>query len=405
MTTEARLNIPLKLPSLREYSRDARLLLALSGISAVVIYGIQGLLRSLYLLRLGFGTVYIGSYLGTHALAYMAMGIPSGALGSRFGTRKVMRVGGIICLAGMAMLPATELLPVNMRAILPILSQLVQICGWSMVIVNIVPATMHHTSSQNRNNAYALTNGLREFGSLLGALVGGFLPVLFGQLQQEPLNSPGPYRSALLVGIALWLVALVPIFMIRSGEALPRKVKMGSTTALPVLPLAVMGVYIFTREASWCACQSFCTPYMDQALHYSPATMGMITAFGRICAILASLSVPKLLKKLNTGVVLIAATMLIGFSLLLLILSTHWVAVTLGRLGVFVAMALWLPTMQVYLMETVEERLRGFAYGAMSTVQGLGFATISYTGGYIIAVRDYNSLFLLGIILSAVALC
>ena len=75
------MNIQIKLPSLREYSRDARLLLAVSGLTAVSFYGIQMLLRSLYLLRLGFDTAYLGTYLGTGALAYMGMGIPSGIAG------------------------------------------------------------------------------------------------------------------------------------------------------------------------------------------------------------------------------------------------------------------------------------------------------------------------------------
>ena len=56
----------------------------------------------------------------------------------------------------------------------------------------------------------------------------------------------------------------------------------------------------------------------------------------------------------------------------------------MGRLGVLVSMAVWLPTLQVYQMENVEESWRGLAYGALSMAMGLGFATISYTGGVVI---------------------
>ena len=174
------MNIQLKLPSLREYSRDARLLLTVSCLTAVSFYGIQMLLRSLYLLRLGFDTAYLGTYLGTGALAYMGMGIPSGTLGSRFGTRKVMLIGGFISLAGMTMLPITEMMPPTFRATWPIIAQLVQISGWSMVNVNLVPAMMGNTSSFNRNSSYALASGLREFGSFVGSLVGGFLLIVGG---------------------------------------------------------------------------------------------------------------------------------------------------------------------------------------------------------------------------------
>jgi predicted MFS family arabinose efflux permease len=142
---------------------------------------------------------------------------------------------------------------------------------------------------------------------------------------------------------------------------------------------------------------------MDQALRYSSATIGTITAFGQIVAIGASMLLPSLLKKRNAGWMLITATVGLGISLLLLALSSHWVVVTLGRLGVLVTMAMWLPTLQVYQMEIVEESSRGIVYGAMSMAMGLGFATMSYTGGFVIESYGYGAIFIVGACISAVA--
>ena len=397
------MNIQIKLPSLKEYSRDARLLLSVSCLTAVSFYGIQMLLRSLYLLRLGFDTAYIGSYLAVGALAYMGMGIPSGALGSRYGTRIVMRIGGIISITGMILLPIVEVAPTQFSSVVPYIAQLVQISGWSMVNVNIVPALMGTTSEWNRNSSYALSSGLREFGSFIGSLVGGLLPGFFSLLSGLALDQASPYRSGLWVSIGMWVIALIPLFLIKSGGTPDLRKQDRGQGRFPFLPLAAMFIFVYIRQASWAGCQSFCNPYMDQQLHYTSATIGTITAFGRIVAIVASLLLPKLLKKRRSSWVLIAATISLGISLLLLASSDHWTAVTFGRLGVLVSMALWLPSLQVYQMETIEESWRGLAYGAMSMAMGLGFATMSYTGGYVINAQGYSSIFFIGAILSAVA--
>ncbi len=283
------------------------------------------------------------------------------------------------------------------------IAQLVQISGWSMVNVNLVPAMMSNTSNLNRNSSYALSSGLREFGSFIGSLVGGFLPGFFSALNGHSLESPEPFSSAIVVSLVVWVLALIPIFMIKGGTAPPRKQHNQIRGKFPFLSIAVLFMYVYIRQASWASCQSFCNPYMDQELLYSAATIGTITAFGQIMAIVASLLVPKLLKRGGTGGVLIGATISLGLSLLLLTMSTHWAVISMGRLGVLVSMAVWLPTLQVYQMENVEESWRGLAYGSLSMAMGLGFATISYTGGVVIETHGYNSIFIIGALLSGIA--
>jgi predicted MFS family arabinose efflux permease len=89
--------------------------------------------------------------------------------------------------------------------------------------------------------------------------------------------------------------------------------------------------------------------------------------------------------------------------MVLLAFSSHWSIVSLGRIGVLVTMALWLPTLQVYQMENVEESFRGVAYGAMSMAMGLGFATMSYTGGWVVSAHGYHSIFSIGAVVSVIA--
>ena len=105
------------------FSRDTKLLMAVSGIFAVSFLGIQNLLKILYILRLGYGLQYIGLFSAMGALAYMAMSLPSGVLGSRFGARAAMLAGGVITVIGMAILPLTEFVPLWAKDSWPLITQ------------------------------------------------------------------------------------------------------------------------------------------------------------------------------------------------------------------------------------------------------------------------------------------
>ena len=97
--------------SLRRFTPDTQLLLIATGIFAVSFFGIQQLLKILYLLRLGYDLSYIGIFSAAGSLAYMFMSLPSGMMGNRFSNRTVMLAGGIVTILGMALLPLVEFVP------------------------------------------------------------------------------------------------------------------------------------------------------------------------------------------------------------------------------------------------------------------------------------------------------
>ena len=194
----------IKLPSLHDFSRDARLLIAVTGILAISFFGIVALLRVIYVLRLGYGPEYIGIFSATGALTYMSMGIPSGALGARLGTRKAMLIGEIIAVFGMTLLPLTEFVPPALRDFWPFFSQVVLTVGWSMFNVNLVPALMASTTEWNRNAAYALSSAFRESGTLVGTFIGGLLPGMFAGLAYHGNGvAMGSFTGKLLSGLLL----------------------------------------------------------------------------------------------------------------------------------------------------------------------------------------------------------
>lgn len=361
------------------------------------------LLKVLYILRLGHGPEYVGAFGASSALAYMAMGVPSGLLGRRFGARNVMLIGGLGCTIGMALLPMTEFMPPSLQAAWPFVSQVVLTVSWSMLNVNMVPALMAITSPDVRNSAYAVTGAVRSFGMFLGTLFGGLLPGLFAQLLSHSLDQPEPYRYALLVGSGLSALSLLPLGLIGQGEPRTADAPRTERGAFPFLPITLMVGYVYLRHAGWATCQAFCNAYMDTELQLSTSSIGLITGAGQFLAMLASLTTPRLAARRGNGWTLVMTTVGIALSLLPMGIFAHWTAAGLGNVGILVLGAVWMPALQVFQMELVEDEWRSLAYGAVSMAMGLGFASTSFGGGYVIAASGYRVLFLVGAVLCIAA--
>ncbi len=385
-----------RLPSFPRFSRDTNLLNAAAGIFAVSFFGIRMLLTVLYLLRLGYGLEYIGVFSAIGALAYMTMSLPSGALGGRLGMRKTMLAGGVTAVIGMTMLPLVEFLPSWSRYGWPVLSQVVLIGGWALFSVNLVPALMATTSAHNRNTAFAFSSMVRGLGTLVGTLIGGLLPLLFITISGGSLDDAAPYRYSLWTSAFLGLLSLIPLSLISRVGPITTDTREKVKGPFPVWPVFLIALYAYLSQGGSATCGAFCNAYMDTDLHLSAAAIGLISGAGQLLAVFAPLFVPRMAALHSSAWTLSVTSVGLAISLLPLALIPNWFAAGLGRVGILALTAIWLPVLQVYQMELVEDERRSLAYGIFSAVMGFGFASISLAGGYIVAERGYQSLFLLG---------
>jgi MFS family permease len=376
--------------------RDARLLLAASGLFALPFYGIQMVLRVLYVLRLGHGPEYVGLFSSVGAFAYMGMGLPSGALGRRFGIRKTMLAGGAITVVGMALFPFTEYLPAWAQGSWPIASQVIRTVGWSMFSVNLIPALTAATSIAQRSRVYSLNGMFRGLGTFFGAVTGGLLPGLFSRLLSRPLDVPRPYGAALWVAAAIGVSALVPLFRVGGLEAQAVEEQAEAQGSFPWPIVGLMVLHVYLSNSGWVMHQSFASAYMDTALLLPASTIGLITGAGQFAAMLAPLLNPRLARRWGDGWTLAVTALGIGVSLLPIAMVPHWSGVAVGSIGVLSLSAMWTPALQVFQMEQVEPRWRSLAYGTLSTAMGFSFASMSLLGGYVIAGAGYRTLFTIG---------
>jgi MFS family permease len=376
-------------------ARDARLLIISSGVLAVSFFGIQMLLTVLYVLRLGYSVEYIGLFNASGAFTYILSSLPAGAIGSRFGLRPAMLVGGVMTVLGMALLPAVEFVPVALHNLWPILAQAVVTMGWALISINQVPALMAATTVQNRNSAYALNGVLRGLGTFVGTVVGGFLPLLFAQVLGTSVEAPAPYRVALLTGAGLSILGLIPLWLIQPTAPTIRATQAQAEGAFPIWPVALLVLHVFLGQIGAAACQSFCSAYMDTDLALSAATIGLLTGVGQFTTILAPLLGPRLAMRYGNGWTLMTATVGMALSLLPLALIPHWSAAGVSRLGILALSAVWMPALQVFQMELVDSRWRSLTFGIVSMAMGFAYASVSFAGGYLVATWGYATLFLL----------
>jgi predicted MFS family arabinose efflux permease len=162
-------------------------------------------------------------------------------------------------------------------------------------------------------------------------------------------------------------------------------------------------IYVLLRHMGWTTSQAYSVPYMDTDLHLSTPTIGLLTSIGQIAAIGATLLLPRMTKRWSHGRIVALSTMTQIVSLALMASFRHWSAAGLGLLGMQVSAGIWLPELQIFQMELVDEGWRGLAYGAIAMAMGLGFGTMSIFGGRLITARGYSELFMVGAVFSIVA--
>ncbi len=389
--------------SLPRFRRDVNLLLITIGLLAVSFFGIQMFLKTFYILRLGYGLVYLGLFNAASAVSYMALALPGGALGDRLGVTRTMRIGIVMTIAGMAMLPLAESVPLFARYYWPILSTMVVSGGYALFSINLVPALMGLTSDENRNSAYAMSSVLRSLGTFVGTPLAGLLPGLIAGMIGAGLDNPAPYRLALWLGPAIGLLALIPLLRIAEAEQIEQQAETPTLPgSFPVAPVGLLILFVCFSQAASATCHSFCIAFMDKELRLSTDMIGWITSAGQFASVFAPMLLPMLARRRGNGWTLMATSVGAAVSMVPLVLIPQWIAAAIGQFGTMALSAMRMPALQVYQMEMIERRWRALAYGVVSAAMGLSFALVSISGGQIIERWGYTSLFVMGVTLSLV---
>jgi MFS family permease len=371
------------------------MLLLIVAVFALGFEGMNVLIKRLYVLRLGYGAAFLGTYNGVAAWSYMLAALPAGALGKRYGPRLVMRVGVLLTVLGMGLQVASGAVVPGLQQPVLFGAQLLTASGWASVYVNAIASLAHTTTPTTRGKAYALQSALLGLGTLLGNLLGGQLPGWFAALQGLDPLAPANYRWTMGVSLAVILCAAWPLTRISRLATDPTTARAGASSPLPLGMLATLaGVAVLSQGAS-VALASFGSAYLD-SMRVSTGAIGAILAAGQLLGITVSLASPRVVRRLGArGAVLLGAVGL-AVSVLPAVLVHRPAAAGLSIVAYMISWALWAPSMMSYEMDSVPQGWRSVMSGTHAMANGMSFGTFNLTAGRLVESAGYPAVFAIG---------
>ena len=387
---------------LRMFNRNVRLYLITWAFMGFGYTGIYMVLFNLYLLRLGYGPEFVGLVSGVGLLVFAIFCLPAGALGSRWGSRRMMIMGMTLMAVGFWLVPLAEFIPNNWQSRWLMATWALVSLSAPLFTVNGNPFLMGATSPEERDHAFSMQIGLMPLAGFAGSLVGGFLPGFFSRTLGVPLDQPAPYRYPLFLVGALFFIALLVLLATREVSLDQKRESVSEAGPAPLTLIALMGLVMLLRTTGEWAPNVFFNVYMDDGLKVPTSLIGSLVAVGRLMAGVTALTMPLLVKRWGKERIIGLGTMGVALSLLPLAFIPHWGGAGVGFIGAIALVSIVNAAFSVYGQEIVSPSWRAVISGAIWMGMGLGGSAISIGGGQIITALGYRSLFLTAASLSAV---
>ncbi len=381
--------------SLLALPRDIRLFFLYALFSNVAI-GAFTLLYNLYLIQLGYREDFIGlvNAASTGALALSALGL--GRLLHQRGSWWCLTYGTGAYLAASTILAlATQPAVVLMCAIL-------QGMATTFLFVPLMPFVIDHAPAVHRATVAAVALSLTSVSSTIGSLLAGWLPSALGTVTGLPVPGVLTYRGALLAGIGVCAVAVVPLLLMREARDGPHQTPgalqrhdLNAETRTNfrryLIAFVLAGGLLSIGNG---AVVPFYNVYLA-TLGLSARTIGVIYAVASLVGAIFGLVGPTLARICGPlrAVTLIRLapvpvfTALILFQAIPLAIAAHVVRM------ISISMA-W-PIDSMLVAETLPSRARANAFSLRSAAWNIGFSAASFLGGHLIVTFGYVPVFVL----------
>ncbi len=396
----------------RAFNAQARLFFAVIVGLTFVADGLVSVLLNLYLLRLGYGTEFIGLVNAVGLLTFGLASLPAGILGSRLSPTALMKFGAILCLIGGILLPMAEWLPPGWRELGLVLPPALMFGGFAFVFVNGAPFLINVVDVAYKHQAFALKAAHWSLAGFAGSLVGGLLPGAVAGMYGWTLGDPEPYR--ITFALATVVLALSAALALRI-RPLPRKAApepsddvterngAGKSWVAPILMLIViMTVIRLFQVAGSATAMVYFNVYMDQQLAVSTALIGAMAAIGRLTGVPSALLTPWLVQRWGNIRVVIGASIVATLCLIPMALVEHWLAASFGYIGAISMMSARYTAFIVYILDLVPRSWQALMAGTGEAAAGMSFAMMALGGGFILSAFAFRDLFLLGAFLTLI---
>ncbi len=391
---------------IRAFRRDVRLFLITPALIGFTVFGgIYTVLFNLYLVRMAYGTEFIGLVNAISQFALAIFALPATFVGAKLGTRRAMILGLTLAMVGHGLPVLAEFIPGAARQTWILATYLLGGLGLALYFVNSAPWVMAVATPQERSHVFSVQAALWPLAGFVGSLVGGMLPALFARALHLSLDSPIPYRYPLLLAAALLVIAVLAMLRTTGGE-LPVASSGGTTTrAHDPLPLAILGVIALVgilRGSGEGVARTFFNIYMDTELGASAARIGGFLAIGQLISVPAALLTPLFAARWGHERAIVWGTFGLALALLPFALIPHWAAAGFSFMAMLVVISIARPAFMVYTQEIVARHWQGTMSAITTMAIGISWAAMAFGGGYLITSVGYRALFLIGAGLTAI---
>ncbi len=278
---------PMGLFRVEGLSRDVGLLLLF--VSAGSIFGgLFGYVVQLYLKALGFDSRTIGLMSTVNLLSCMALSIPFGLLGDRYGRRNIMLLG-----CG-ALISSVNLLLMARETLSLFASFLLLGVGNSAFTVLLQPLYASHFEGEDMERGFGILGFLSFASNAVGGLLGYIPPILMERYRLPLAEAYG--KTMGWCSLLLYLASAV-LLLVRSDRptARPFNLRLRSRGVLMrfSLPNALIGLAagIFIELMAY---------YLSVKFHVESASIGTVYLAASLSGALANLAIPKLSRRLGT---------------------------------------------------------------------------------------------------------
>jgi MFS family permease len=365
---------------------DIRLLFATRTLR-LFAYGFLSVVLVLYLAAAGLTEGQIGLLLTLTLVGDAAISLWITTSADRVGRRRMLLAGaGLMVFAGVLFASTRSFLVLLVAATIGVISPSGNEVGPFLAIEQA--ALSEEVTAEQRVRVFAWYNLVGSFATALGALAGGGLAQA---LQSRSFSALQSYQ-AVVVGYALFGVAMVPLFLKLSSAVEPPPVKrvqarpayfradlgLGPSRAV-VFRLA--GLFTLDAFAGGFVVQAFVAYWFYSRFGVEPATLGAIFFGANVLAGISALSATALAKRiglLNTMVLthLPSNVLLVLVPLmpsLLLAIALLLVRFSISQMDV--------PTRQAYTLALVSPAERSAAAGVTGIARTLGSALSPLVAG------------------------
>ncbi len=387
--------------SVRSLPRAVRLyLVAAFTVGFTVFGGIFSVLNNLYLLRLEYDTAFIGLISAGNLLIMGLVGLPSGAAGRRWGSRRVMIAGLFLTMLGYLLFGLAELIPATLRG--PWLLTVFTLTGGvlSLYIVNAGPFVMT-IAGDARDFVFSFQTALFAVAAFLGGITGGVLPGFYASLLGVGLDAAAPYRYAILSGALLLIPGMIAMLAIGEVDDRPPSATGDSRLPAPIGLIALLAFISLLQLAGEGPARIFFNVYLDTNLGLAPAQIGLLIGLGTLLSAPAALATPGMMARWGVRRTYVRAALGVSLSLLPLALLPFWQSAGLGYMALLSFAAITRAPITIFQMESVGPEWRTYMAGAASMATGLSWGLMSVGGGYAVDAIGYRGLFLIGATITA----